>query len=282
MPTVQITEFTDPGCPWAFSAEPARRRLDWVFGDQLAWTPVMVGLAKTGASYEEKGFTTEKLAASLASIAADHGMPIETAERSRMSGTVDACRAVVAARLHAPDTVPALLRSLRVRYFSGGLLDDPELIAAAASDAGLDGAQLATWGAGDDVEAALSDDLGRSRHPHPAGLAQDARLADWKGGRRYTCPSLEMTRDGDAGSTVVAAGFQPLMAYETLLANLAPDLDRRESTDDVAEVLRWAGEPLASKEVAEVCELSLPEARERLARVATERPVGADGYWSVV
>ncbi len=282
MPTVQIAEFTDPGCPWAFSAEPARRRLDWVYGEQLSWTPVMVGLAKTGASYEEKGFTTDKLVGALASIAADHGMPIDTAERPRMSGTVDACRAVVAARLHAPDAVPALLRALRVRYFAGALLDDPELIAAAAGDAGLDGSQLAGWSAGEDVEAALSDDLDRSRHPHPAGLAQDARLADWKGGRRYTCPSLEMTVDGDADSMVVAAGFQPLMAYETLLANLAPDLDRRDTPEDVAEVLAWAGEPLASKEVAEVCELGLPEARERLARVATEWPVGADGYWSVV
>ena len=27
MATVRITEFTDPGCPWAFSAEPFRRRI---------------------------------------------------------------------------------------------------------------------------------------------------------------------------------------------------------------------------------------------------------------
>jgi len=25
---VRITEYTDPGCPWAWSAEPFRRRLD--------------------------------------------------------------------------------------------------------------------------------------------------------------------------------------------------------------------------------------------------------------
>ena len=27
--TVQIVEFTDPGCPFAFSAEPHRLRLRW-------------------------------------------------------------------------------------------------------------------------------------------------------------------------------------------------------------------------------------------------------------
>jgi hypothetical protein len=37
MATVTITEFTDPGCPFAWSAEPARRRLQWLYGEQLEW-----------------------------------------------------------------------------------------------------------------------------------------------------------------------------------------------------------------------------------------------------
>ncbi|MCW2996828.1 MAG: hypothetical protein JWN65_377 [Solirubrobacterales bacterium] len=280
MPTVQITEFTDPGCPFAFSAEPMRRRLDWLFGDQLGWTVVMVGLAQTGADYDGKGFTTEVMAQAFKKIAADHGMPIDSAERPRMAATVPACKAVVAVRLHAPAATRTILRALRVRHFAGDLLDAPETLAAAARDAGLDPEQVARWADGDDVQAALADDMHRARHPHPAALAQDHKLAAWDGGRRYTCPSYEMT-DGDQESALVAAGFQPLAAYEVLLANLDPGLRRRASTDDVAEVLAWAGEPLATKEVAMVCELEMPEARERLARVATERPVGSDGYWSL-
>ena len=34
---VCITEYTDPGCPWAYSAEPFRRRLTWLYGDRLEW-----------------------------------------------------------------------------------------------------------------------------------------------------------------------------------------------------------------------------------------------------
>jgi len=30
-----ITEFTDPGWPFAWSAEPHRRRLEWLYGEQL-------------------------------------------------------------------------------------------------------------------------------------------------------------------------------------------------------------------------------------------------------
>jgi hypothetical protein len=32
---VRIYEFTDPGCPWAWSAEPVRRRLDWLYGERI-------------------------------------------------------------------------------------------------------------------------------------------------------------------------------------------------------------------------------------------------------
>jgi hypothetical protein len=42
---VVITEYTDPACPWAFSAEPFRRRLNWLYGDQIAWDVKLVGLS---------------------------------------------------------------------------------------------------------------------------------------------------------------------------------------------------------------------------------------------
>jgi hypothetical protein len=37
MAELQITEFTDPACPFAWSAEPQRRRLEWLYGNQLGW-----------------------------------------------------------------------------------------------------------------------------------------------------------------------------------------------------------------------------------------------------
>ena len=42
MADVLITEYTDPACPWAFSAEPFRLRLDWLYGDRLEWQVRMV------------------------------------------------------------------------------------------------------------------------------------------------------------------------------------------------------------------------------------------------
>ena len=46
-----------------------------------------------------------------------------------------------------------------------------------------------------------------------------------------------------------------------------------------AGVLAWAGMPLATREVAEICELEDREAREQLGHVADEHHVGADGFW---
>jgi len=41
---LQITHFTDPACPFAFSAEPIRRRLRWYYGEQLTWHTRMIVL----------------------------------------------------------------------------------------------------------------------------------------------------------------------------------------------------------------------------------------------
>jgi 2-hydroxychromene-2-carboxylate isomerase len=277
---VCITEYTDPGCPWAYSAEPFRRRLSWLYGDRLEWKVRLVGLSESPADYVEKGFTPEKQSRAFATIARDHGMPIDTSVRPRMAATVPACRAVVAARLKAPDAERPLLRRLRIRHFAGQLLDEPETIHDAARDAGLDPADLDAWTGEPEVEAALREDMAASRHPSSAARVLDAKLANWSGGRRYTCPSYEIARTSD-GVRIAVPGFQPFAVYDVVTANLVPGVDRRDPPDSVEEVLRWTGTPLASKEVAVVCDISVQDAREALGHVADEEHVGFDGFWSL-
>src|SRR4051812_19788905 len=277
---VCITEYTDPGCPWAYSAEPFRRRLSWLYGERLRWELRMVVLAESPQDYLERDFTPERQARAFDHIARGHGMPIDTRERPRGAATAPACRAVVAARLHAPEAERPLLRRLRIRHFSGELLDEPKTIAGAARDAGLDPEELARWSAGDDVSAALEQDKAKAREPLPAARVLDHKLANWSGGRRYTCPSYEIVRQSD-GVRIAVPGFQPFAAYDVVLANLVPGLDRRDPPQDVTEVLRWTGEPLATKEVAVVSDIDTAKAREALGRVAAETHLGFDGLWSL-
>ncbi|MGE3858280.1 MAG: DsbA family protein [Dehalococcoidia bacterium] len=280
MADVCITEYTDPGCPWAYSAEPFRRRLTWLYGDQLTWSVCLVGLAEDPEHYLEMGFTPAKQSASFRRISREHGMPIDTRERERMAATVPACRAVVAARLHAPDRMRRLLRRLRVRHFSGELLDAPQTIDAAARDAGIDPAQLHDWTADPEVDAALADDMAAARRPLPAAHVLDAKLANWSGGRRYTCPSYEIVRTSD-GVRIAVPGFQPFAVYDVITANLVPGTERREPAASAEEVLAWAGTPLATKEVAVVRDIAFEDAREELSRVAVEHPLGSDGFWTL-
>jgi len=281
MADVHINEFTDPGCPWAWSAEPFRRRIDWLYGDRIEWRLHMVGLSGSPEDYLEKGFTPEKMAGSFAKIASRHHMPIATHERPRMAATLPACRAVEAAREHGGERAArALLRQLRIRHFSGGLLDEADTISAAAHDAGLDAGKLHGWMGGADVETALRADMAAAREPIAAARILDSKLANWSGGRRYTCPSYELVRESD-GVRIAVPGFQPFAVYDVVLANLVPDLERRPDPESAEEVLGWAGEPLATQEVAVLLDIPFEAAREELGRVAVENHVGFDGLWSL-
>src|SRR3954464_6255835 len=132
---MEIELFTDPACPFAFSAEPVRQRLRWHYGEQLTWVTRMIVLTL------EPG-EDEKLAAGAPGLQRTFGMPIDPAPYPRTASSEPACRAVVATRVNAPGREEALLRRLRVRTMLGGLLDDPDLIAGAARDAGLDPERL--------------------------------------------------------------------------------------------------------------------------------------------
>ena len=277
---VKITEFTDPACPWAYSAEPFRHRLNWLYEGSIEWEPRMVILANTAAEQDEKGFTPEKLASAYQQIAHDHRMPIDTRLRPYVAASRLACKAVVAARMHSDSaSCRRILRGLRIRNFAGEMLDEDSTILGAATEAGI-GDEIEAWLADPDVEEELERDAAEARRPSPAARVLDHKLANWSGGRRYTCPSYEISRLSD-GVTIAIPGFQPFAVYDAILANLVPGLERRTAPESAAEVLGWTGTPLSTQEVAVVCDVDYDAAREELGRVATQTFVGADGFWAL-
>jgi 2-hydroxychromene-2-carboxylate isomerase len=187
---LRFVHFTDPACPFAFSAEPIRQRLRWHYGDGLRWTTRMIVLTR------EPG-EAERLAQGAPGLQRRFGMPIDPAPYPRPASSEPACRALVATRLHLPERTDALLRRLRVRVMQGGLLDDPEggllddpaLIDAAAAGVGLDPATVGAWCATDEVAAALNADVAAARDPSPAALALHHKLGGPPEQRRYTAPS---------------------------------------------------------------------------------------------
>jgi predicted DsbA family dithiol-disulfide isomerase len=279
---VLIRHFTDPSCPWAFSAERQRLRLLWLYGEQIDWELHMVVLSEE----VPEDFTPERLSGSYRRLAVRYGMPIDWRERIHVAPSVHACRAVVAVRLRWPEREAAMLRRLRVLNFAGALLDDSDTLELAAEQAGLPVKELAQWAAAPEVEQALRADMRAARSPSPASRAQDYKLGGPGEERRYTCPSYELLRTTDppadwpTARRVDLPGFRPVEAYEAAIANLAPELTRRPDARTPAEVLEWAGVPLATVEVAAVMDREPADVRGELARSARFEPVGVDGYWS--
>jgi 2-hydroxychromene-2-carboxylate isomerase len=267
---VQITLFTDPACPFAFSAEPVRLALRWRYGDGLQWRLRMIVLTL------EPG-EDAKLAQGAPGLQRRYGMPIAPYPYPRRFSSEPACRAVVAVREYDGEHAAALvLRGLRVRAMAGGLLDDERLIRSAATEAGIYPTNLRQWSDTARTDAALRADIAAARDPSPGARALDHKLGGPRSQRRYTAPSYELS-NGERSISV--PGFNPADVYETAIANLAPALSRRDPPADVTELLQWAEVPLATAEIVEIMQRPEPEVRDALAQVATPRPAGADMYW---
>jgi predicted DsbA family dithiol-disulfide isomerase len=291
-PRVHVDHFTDPGCPFAFSAEPSRIQAKWHFGDQVEFEDHMIVLSESPEELLAKGFTTARMAAGFSRLARQYGMPITDRELPRLHHTRPACALVVGVRRHRPDKAERVLRELRKLCMAGNLLDEQSTLRAAAEAAGLDADDAITWAGEPATIAQLQDDWHRARTPGAAARGPlRHKLSSWEGGLRYSAPSWVVTAGNTGGSLVgdglEVPGFQPYAAYEVALGNVASDLERRDAPASAAEALEWAeGQdigPLATAEVAALLGVGIDEARSELEQLgdASFEPAGLDGYWSV-
>ena len=246
---IDVTHFTDPGCPWAYSASPALTTLRWRFGDGLRWRLVTIGLAEDRALYEARGYSPATMATGWRRIFARYGMPLAFTPKADVSATSPGCRAIVATRLDAPGRETEVLRALQFRE----LHDDrpargPEMLRAAlARVPGLDADALVARIDDADVRAAYEADRAAARTAAGSPTEAQGRAFNSDGAVRYTAPSLVFTTDD--GRSLEAGGFQPLEAYDVVVANLDPTLARRAPAEDPVEVLAAFEHPLATAEI---------------------------------
>jgi predicted DsbA family dithiol-disulfide isomerase len=276
---IQVTIFTDPGCPFGFNAQRQETQLLWHYGDATDITRRMIVLAEKSSTFEERGPTREMVAGNAKRLLALYGMPMLTEPNDRLASTLSACQAYVGARMHEPERAAALLRALRRRAFSEGQpLDELDTIRGAARDAAIATATIEAWLADEKVHAQLRSDMVATRTPAAEALALAHRLSRSDGGLRYSTASAVF----ECGERrIVMPGFQPFAVYEVAIANVAPHVKRRPAPGSVEEILAWAPYPLASAEVAELRGIALEDARRELARSGAQlTPVAGDGYWS--
>jgi predicted DsbA family dithiol-disulfide isomerase len=272
-----IRMFTDPTCPWAYSAEPARLRLKWLYGDQITWDVQLIAMHGYGDEPASK-LTPEAIAGFFTKIRETHEMPIDDTIRPRVPASALACKAVVAARLHDPTTAEKLLRQLRIAVMSGKMIDEQATIDELLKEVGFDPATVQQWLVEPETEAAFVSGAEAARTPTKLALAFDHKLANTTSGRRrYTAPSCQLLKNDQI--VFELPGFWPAPTYEAAAINTAPELVRAKEPKSVREVLEWAGEPLATKEVAVIMGKETQNIRSELEKIATMQPVGQDGFW---
>jgi 2-hydroxychromene-2-carboxylate isomerase len=285
---IETTLYSDPGCPWAYSESPALAVLRWRYGDQLAWRLVVIGLTEDAEQYVRRGYTPARSARGYRAFRR-YGMPFATEPRPRIVATSRACRAIVAARLRDPGSEWQAFRALQFAWFTTPLvLDEDDAIAAALRTApGLDAGALVAAIDDPEVVAAYEADREEARSAEGSPTAFQGKAADTDGRVRYTAPSVVFER---GGQRLEAGGFQPVEAYDVLVANLDPALERREPPEDVADLLAAFPHGLTTQEVAAILTRG-NDAPDRAAAedllieavaagAAGRAPLGDDALWT--
>jgi len=285
---IRATLYSDPACPWAYSATPALSVLRWRYRDQLDWSLVTIGLRDSTDTLAASGYSTARQATGSRRFRDRYGMPFAAAPRTRLVATGRACRAVVATRLAHPGREFAVLRALAFAWFNSSLLldEDSAIAAAIAEIDGIDaGALVAALDSAEVSEAYEADKAqARSAAGGPTEFQGKAAVSD--GLVRYTAPSVVFEADG---RRLEAGGFQPLEAYDVLLANLDTTLRRVGPPEDPLELLAHFSEGLCTQEVAvlladNLIDVDRAAAEDGLLALladgrATRTPLGDDAIW---
>jgi 2-hydroxychromene-2-carboxylate isomerase len=251
MARLQVRQITDPGCPFAYSGEALVTALRWRFGDQLYWRIVTIGLAEDPAEYEERGYTAAWMTRNWLSFKRWGGMPFTKAPRRRVVATGRACRAVVAARLESGELAREVLRALHFAWFTTRLMLDRDdaLAAALAQVPDLDPEDLIDRLDDSDVEEAYLRDRAEARSAVDTPASVQGKTAPTDDGReRFTAQTLVF--EAEDGEQAIAGGRQSLDAYDLLLANFAPYLERRGPAEDAREAIDAFPHGLTTREVA--------------------------------
>jgi predicted DsbA family dithiol-disulfide isomerase len=245
---ISATLFNDPACPWAYSENPALRVIEWRYGDQLDWRLALIGLTEDASQYARRGYTPVRGALGQLRFRR-YGMPFAPEPKARVSATARACRAVVAARILHPGSEWRVFRAIQLANFTTPLVleDDAQLREVLDGVDGVEAAQVVARLDSPEVTEAYERDKAETRSAAGSAAELQGKTASTDGPVRFTAPSVVFASNG---TKLVAGGFQPVEAYDVLIANLDPTLDREPPPETPEPLLHRFSSGLTTQEVA--------------------------------
>jgi hypothetical protein len=248
---------------------------------------VLIGLTEDASQYEARGYTPLRAARGQLRYRR-YGMPLSPNPKARISATARACRAIVAARILEPGSEWRVYRALALANFTTPLLldDDAQLADALGAVPGIRAQEIVARLDDDEVSEVYERDRAEARTAAGSASELQGKTAASDGPVRYTAPSVIFACEGRA---LQAGGFQPVEAYDVLVANLDPALSREPVPPSPAPLLQYFTDGLTTQEVAAL----LTEGNDLPDRSAAEtallelvasgnavrRPLGDDALW---
>jgi predicted DsbA family dithiol-disulfide isomerase len=281
-PVVDVVEYTDPGCSWAWGSEPTLRRLRWRYGSRLRWRRVMGGLVGDMRNYID-GFEPAAAAAGFARywahVAATTAMPYPARLGWMYRSTEPACLAVKAAALQGDGVADAVLRRLREATFVLGEPPDTveRVVHACRGVPGLDAERLARDWASEAVRRAFREDWEETRAPNAyvLGLEEEGegagRAKQTEGHWRYVFPTVVFRGPHDE---VTVPGWKHYDRYEDAIERVLPGGTQGVRPDPSPEEAFATWPALAPRELEVLC-----GAGARPPRTVVAHEWGAGVYW---
>jgi 2-hydroxychromene-2-carboxylate isomerase len=290
--SISATLFSDPACPFGYSENPALRVIEWRYGNQIDWRLVLVGLSEDVSRYESHGYTPVRQAQGGIRFRDQWGMPFALTPKARLSASSRACRAVIAARREFPGSEWAVFRALQLANFNTPLLfdDDDQVREVLSFVEGVDADRIVSLIDDPEVLAEYEQDKVETRTAAGSPTEFQGKAGNSDGHVRYTAPSVLFERAAD-GLRLEAGGMQAVEAYDVLVANLDPTLERKAPPEDPSALLEHFSHGLTTQEVA----LLMTSGNDLPDRIGTERTLiglvaegraerhalGDDAVWTV-
>jgi predicted DsbA family dithiol-disulfide isomerase len=200
--------YTDPACVWSWATEPQRRRLEWEFGEAIAFLPVMGGMARTFEEAERPELIVEWL-----EVSAETGMPTDPLiwRQNPLASSYPACQAVKAAAEQGAGAAMRYLRRLREGILLGRRrLDHAEALIGEAAPAGLDRERFEVDLRSHAIVEAFGADLEEVRDP-PEEARAAGKVKATVGGERVGFPSVVFVgEDGGRSGVYGPAPYERL------------------------------------------------------------------------
>jgi hypothetical protein len=262
--------------------------IEWRYGDQLDWRLVVVGLSEDTTRYAEHGYTPLRMATGHLRFRERYGMPFAGSPKSGLSASTRACRAIVAARRQSPGSEWRVFRALQLANFNTPLLfDDVHAMHAVLSTVpGIDPDEVLAAIDSPEVLAEYERDKAETRTASGSPTELQGKAGNSDGKVRYTAPSVVF----EAGDRrLEAGGFQPVEAYDVLVCNLDPTLERKAPPETPAPLLEYFDGGLTTQEVAALMTHGNDAPDRRAAEAAlielvaagdaVRQPLGDDALW---